>query len=114
MGQQGGKYNRRVAIVKRMETNVGGGVSPGAPVTIISPWARMRTLRTSEIADLGIEKGTLAMEVAIPFTRTALTTDMEMLYQGRYFEMGPITDFNEGREELRFTATERITAGVNG
>lgn len=104
-----GEFHRRISIVRKTEVNTGDGVTPGAPVVVRKAWARIRTLSTQEFADLGIEKGTHAMQFEFPYDRTEFDSQMEIHYNGGEYELGPIEDIGERREILRVTGTRRIT-----
>jgi SPP1 family predicted phage head-tail adaptor len=76
-------------------------------VEIKKAWSMIKTLKGSEYMSAGAERESANFRFIIPYT-TGVTSDMQILYKGRYFDIvePPIND-DEMNQTLTIIAKER-------
>ena len=101
-----GKYNKKISIVREVETTDAQGFKHTEPTVILSPYASVKTTKGFTLIANGsdFEKATTNFTIRYPLTEI-LRTDV-IIYKGKTYEIQYINNVDEANIELELQAKE--------
>lgn len=101
-----GKYNKKISIVREVETTDAQGFKHTEPTVILSPWASVKTTKGFTLIANGsdFEKATTNFSIRYPLTEI-LRTDV-IIFKGKTYEIQYINNVDEANIELELQAKE--------
>lgn len=101
-----GKYNKKISIVREVETTDAQGFKHTEPTVILSPYASIKTTKGFTLVANGsdFEKATTNFTIRYPLTEI-LRTDV-IIFKGKTYEIQYINNVDEANIELELQAKE--------
>ena len=101
-----GAFDKRIEIVREVETVDADGFKQLTPTTILTPYARVITTKGFTLIANGsdFEKATTNFTIRYPVTE--ITRDDIILFKGKRYEILYINNVNEANVELEIQAKE--------
>lgn len=101
-----GAYNKRIEIVREVETVDAEGFKTVTPTTILTPYAKVITTKGFTLIANGsdFEKATTNFTIRYPVTQ--ITRDDIINFNGKRYEILYINNVNEANVELEIQAKE--------
>lgn len=101
-----GEFNKKIEIVRETITKDAAGFPTKTPVTILSPYAKVKTTKGFTLIANGsdFEKATTNFTIRYPLTEI-LRTDV-IIYKGKTYEIQYINNVDEANIELELQAKE--------
>lgn len=101
-----GKYNKKISIVREVETTDAQGFKHTEPTVILAPYASIKTTKGFTLIANGsdFEKATTNFTIRYPLTEI-LRTDV-IIYKGKTYDIQYINNVDEANIELELQAKE--------
>lgn len=103
-----GKYRKKIKIVKKVPTEDADGFQTIEQQTVLQTWAEVKTMPGAQLLKAGVEFSKATTRFVLRYPRTVIQPSMQVVMDGRTFEIVYLVNKDELGSELEIQGREIV------
>lgn len=101
-----GEYNKKISIIREIETEDSGGFKTRTQTTVLNPYAKVKTTSGFTLITNNTDFEKAYTNFTIRYPKVEITRDMKIVYNNKIYSIEYLNDIDENHIELEIQAKE--------